>query len=160
MPVLSGARFAVSPIADEADVALGNAPVMYQMPAQSRWERLFTCDPRVHWIGLQLCILDDRLKAVTDKLHMDPADNSTLASLGRVAGAGERTLSRLFQTELGMSFSQWRTILRIQHSLVHLLNGHTITRTSALCGWSNPTSFIEAFTRILGQTPGQYQHSQ
>ena len=100
---------------------------------------------------------DDRLRAVTDLLHANPGDGSTLTELGRVVGASERTLSRLFQTELAMSFHQWRTQLRIQHALVHLLNGTPVTEVALLCGWSNPTSFIEAFTAVLGQTPGRYQ---
>ncbi len=94
---------------------------------------------------------------VTNRLHADPADRSTLSELGRAAGASERTLSRLFHAELTMSFHQWRTQLRIQHALVYLMNGHPVTEVAGLCGWSNPTSFIEAFTAALGQTPGRYQ---
>jgi AraC-like DNA-binding protein len=100
---------------------------------------------------------DDRLRTVTDLLHADPARAATLAELGRAAGASERTLSRLFHTELGMSFHRWRTILRIHHALVHLTNGRSVTETAAECGWSNPSSFIEAFTEVVGQTPGRYQ---
>jgi AraC-like DNA-binding protein len=100
---------------------------------------------------------DDRLRAVTDRLHIDPSDNATLTELGRAVGASERTLSRLFHAELGMSFHRWRTILRIHHGLIHLTNGRSVTETATACGWSNPTSFIEAFTEIVGQTPGRYQ---
>ena len=100
---------------------------------------------------------DDRLRAVTDLLHADPANAANLAELGHAVGASERTLSRLFHSELGMSFHRWRTLLRIQHALVHLVDGQPVTDTAMLCGWSNPTSFIEAFTAILGQTPGRYQ---
>jgi AraC-like DNA-binding protein len=100
---------------------------------------------------------DDRLRAATDLLHADPAARSTLAELGRAVGASERTLSRLFQTELGMSFHQWRTLLRIQHALIHLVQDRPVTDTAIALGWANPTSFIEAFTAIVGQTPGRYQ---
>jgi AraC-like DNA-binding protein len=100
---------------------------------------------------------DDRLRAVTNILHANPADPATLAELGRTVGASERALSRLFHSELGMGFQQWRTLLRIQHALIHLVNGQTVTGTATLCGWANPTSFIEAFTAVLGQTPGRYQ---
>jgi AraC-like DNA-binding protein len=100
---------------------------------------------------------DDRLRAVTDRLHTDPGDNATLAQLGRSVGASERTLSRLFHTQLGMSFHRWRTILRIHHGLIHLTSGRSVTATATTCGWSNPTSFIEAFTEVVGQTPGRYQ---
>ncbi|WP_411123452.1 AraC family transcriptional regulator [Streptomyces sp. x-19] len=101
--------------------------------------------------------VDDRLRAVTDLLHADPATPSTLAELGRTVGASERTLSRLFQTELGMGFPRWRSLLRIQHALVRLVEGDAVIDTATRLGWANPTSFIEAFTAIVGQTPGRYQ---
>jgi AraC-like DNA-binding protein len=100
---------------------------------------------------------DDRLRAVTELLHADPADTSTLAELGQVVGASERNLSRLFHTELKMSFRQWRIQLRIHHALVLLAAGRSITDTSLACGWSNPSTFIEVFSKVLGQTPGRYQ---
>ncbi|MFT3889013.1 MAG: helix-turn-helix transcriptional regulator [Arachnia sp.] len=100
---------------------------------------------------------DDRLHAVTAILHADPAEPATLAHLGRRVGASERTLSRLFHRELGMSFHQWRTVLRIHHALLHLGEGMSVIDTATTCGWANPTSFIEAFSAIVGQTPGRYQ---
>ncbi|MET9261685.1 helix-turn-helix transcriptional regulator [Amycolatopsis sp. NPDC004079] len=100
---------------------------------------------------------DDRLRAVTDLLHANPATSLTLAEFGRTVGAGERTLSRLFQTELGMSFHQWRSLLRVQHALIRLAEGDAVIDTAARLGWANPTSFIEAFTAVVGQTPGRYQ---
>ncbi|MER8162932.1 helix-turn-helix transcriptional regulator [Streptomyces sp. NPDC094472] len=100
---------------------------------------------------------DDRLRAATALLHEDPARPATLAELGRSVGASERTLSRLFHTELSMSFHRWRTTLRIHHALAHLTDGMSVTETAVACGWSNPSSFIDAFTEIVGQTPGRYQ---
>ncbi len=101
--------------------------------------------------------VDDRLRAVTDVLHEDPAQTTTLAELGREVGASERTLSRLFHTELGMSFHRWRSVLRVHHALVLLTSGRSVIDTATECGWSNPSSLIEAFTAIVGQTPGRYQ---
>lgn len=100
---------------------------------------------------------DDRLKALTGLLHDDPGRTATLTELGRAVGASERSLSRLFHDELGMSFHRWRTILRIHNSLAHLSNGRSVTDTAVQCGWSNPSSFIDAFAEIIGQTPGRYQ---
>ncbi|MFF3484249.1 AraC family transcriptional regulator [Streptomyces sp. NPDC002701] len=100
---------------------------------------------------------DDRLRAATDLLRADPARPATLAELGRAAGASERTLSRLFHAELSMSFHRWRTTLRIHHALAHLTDGMTVTETALACGWSNPSTFIDAFTEVIGQTPGRYQ---
>ena len=100
---------------------------------------------------------DDRQRAVARILHETPGDNATLAELGRTVGAGARTLSRLFHDELGMTFYEWRTQLRVHHALVLLAEGHDTTRTAAACGWANPSSFIAAFTDIIGTTPGRYR---
>lgn len=101
--------------------------------------------------------LDDRLRAVARMLRADPANTSTLAELGQVVGASERTLSGLFQSELKMSFRQWRIQLRIHHALVLLAAGRSITETALACGWSNPSTFIDIFFKVFGQTPGRYQ---
>ncbi|MCM3810964.1 helix-turn-helix transcriptional regulator [Streptomyces sp. DR7-3] len=100
---------------------------------------------------------DPRLKAVTDLLHADPAISATLAELGRRTGSSERTLSRLFGSELSMSFHQWRTLLRIQRALLGLGEGTSVTETAMRLGWANPGSFINAFTDLVGQTPGRYR---
>ncbi|MGH8964142.1 MAG: AraC family transcriptional regulator [Actinomycetes bacterium] len=99
---------------------------------------------------------DDRLQAVARMLRETPADSATLAELGRSVGASARTLSRLFRQELGMTFYEWRTQLRVYHALVLLADGHDTTRTAAACGWANPSSFIAAFTHVVGTTPGRY----
>ena len=102
---------------------------------------------------------DDRLQAIARMLHEKPADNTSLAELGRTIGASTRTLSRLFRDELGMTFYEWRTQLRIYHALVLLADGHDTTHTAHACGWANPSSFIAAFTNIIGTTPGRYVSS-
>ena len=100
---------------------------------------------------------DDRLRAISRMLHEQPADNTSLAELGRAAGASARTVSRLFRNELGMTFYEWRTQLRIYHALVLLADGHDTTHVAHACGWANPSSFIAAFTSIIGTTPGRYR---
>jgi AraC-like DNA-binding protein len=102
---------------------------------------------------------DDRLQAIAQMLYTQPADNTSLAELGQSIGASARTLSRLFHNELGMTFYQWRTQLRIYHALVLLAEGHDTTYVAHACGWANPSSFIAAFTGTIGTTPGRYRTS-
>ncbi|MDQ7810341.1 helix-turn-helix transcriptional regulator [Amycolatopsis sp. A133] len=100
---------------------------------------------------------DERLRAVARRLAENPADNTPLAGLGPGAGAGARTLSRLFHDELGMTFHEWRTQLRIHHALVLLAEGHDTAYTAHACGWANPSHFIAAFTALVGTTPGRHR---
>jgi AraC-like DNA-binding protein len=90
-------------------------------------------------------------------LHEQPADNTSLAGLGQRTGASARTLSRLCHDELGLTFYQWRTQLRVYHALVLLADGHDTTYVAHACGWANPSSFIAAFTSIVGTTPGRHR---
>ncbi|WP_305785500.1 AraC family transcriptional regulator [Symbioplanes lichenis] len=150
--------FAVSPVLREVLLALTDRPET--RPGAHNRLRAVAVDELVEPAGFSLHLpepRDDRLRAVTDRLHADPGDNTTLAELGRAVGTSERTLSRLFHAELGLGFHRWRTVLRLHHGLIHLSAGRSVTDTAIACGWSNPTSFIEAFTQVVGQTPGRYQ---
>jgi transcriptional regulator GlxA family with amidase domain len=102
---------------------------------------------------------DDRLQAIARMLYENPTDNTPLAELGRTIGASARTLSRLFHNELGMTFYEWRTQLRIYHALVLLADGHDTTHIAHACGWANPSHFIAAFTTLIGTTPGRHRTS-
>jgi AraC-like DNA-binding protein len=100
---------------------------------------------------------DERLRDVTAILAEDPGSDRTLAELGRAVGAGERTLSRLFRTETGMTFPQWRAQLRLHHSLTLLAGGLSVTAAAITCGYSTPSAFTAAFHATFGTTPGTYR---
>ncbi|WP_084958898.1 AraC family transcriptional regulator [Thermoactinospora rubra] len=103
---------------------------------------------------------DPRLKSLCAILHADPADNRTLAALGEQVGASERTLSRLFKADLGMTFPQWRTQLRLHHALLLLADGVPVTVVAHTCGWSSASAFIDVFRRAFGHTPGVRQRRE
>jgi AraC-like DNA-binding protein len=95
------------------------------------------------------------LRAVCAILLADPAEDRSLAALGRLTGASDRTLSRLFRADLGMTFPQWRTQVRLSHALVLLAEGTPVTVVAHRCGWSSASAFIDAFRRAFGHTPGR-----
>jgi len=99
---------------------------------------------------------DPRLREVVALLEDDPADRRTLAQLGAVVGSSERTLSRLFRDEAGMTFARWRGQFRLHHALVLLAEGHQVTRIAGACGYASPSAFIGAFRASFGLTPGEY----
>ncbi|OPC84470.1 AraC family transcriptional regulator [Embleya scabrispora] len=100
---------------------------------------------------------DPRLVAVCALLRADPADQRTLAALGAAVGAGERTLTRLFAAETGMTFPQWRTQARLHHALVLLAEDVPVTTVAHRCGWSSASAFIDVFRRAFGHTPGAHR---
>ncbi|MEU8419534.1 helix-turn-helix transcriptional regulator [Micromonospora sp. NPDC048835] len=100
---------------------------------------------------------EPRLKALCAILYADPADNRTLAALGRQVGGSDRTLSRLFRSNLGMTFPQWRTQLRLHRALVMLAEDTPVTTVAHRCGWSSASAFIDVFRRAFGHTPGRHE---
>ncbi|MGN9795899.1 AraC family transcriptional regulator [Streptomyces sp. OZ13] len=96
------------------------------------------------------------LRELCDLLRADPADNRTLAALGRTVGASDRTLSRLFKSDLAMTFPQWRTQLRLHHALVLLAHNTPVTTVAHRCGWSSASAFIDVFRRTFGHPPGTH----
>jgi AraC-like DNA-binding protein len=161
----SPAVLAVSPLLREIIVALapgcpalsGDGPP-YTARQRANMERVALDQlRRVDQLPLRLpALADDRLRAIAAFLRADPADDRTLAQFGTVVGASERTLSRLFRQDAGMSFPQWRTQFRLQHALMLLADGTPVTTTAVACGWSNPSAFIETFRRAFGATPGKF----
>ena len=106
---------------------------------------------------LELPVLrDSRLQAIAAIFELDPTDRRTLPQLGSAVGAGERTLQRLFQAEIGQSFGRWRTQLRLQHGVVELGKGRSITSAASRSGYSETSAFIAAFRNAFGTTPGRY----
>lgn len=90
-------------------------------------------------------------------LQDDPSDQRTLEDLGREVGASARTLSRLFRSDLGMTFPQWRTQLRLHRALILLAENTPVNTVAHRCGWSSTSAFIDVFKRTFGQTPGSHE---
>ncbi|MEC3981369.1 AraC family transcriptional regulator [Amycolatopsis sp. H20-H5] len=99
---------------------------------------------------------DERARVVARVLLADPADPRGLAEFGRLAGAAERTLARLFLSECQVTFGVWRTQVRLRASLPLLAEGMPLTAVSRRVGYSSPSAFVAAFRRAVGIPPGAY----
>ncbi|MFJ9565467.1 AraC family transcriptional regulator [Streptomyces fuscichromogenes] len=100
---------------------------------------------------------DPRLARACALVTADLSTPRTAVWLARHTGIGARTLARLFRTEFGMTYPQWRTLTRAFHAMIHLAEGATVTDTAHRCGWSTTSAFIDSFTDTIGQTPGTYR---
>ncbi|HEV3356653.1 MAG TPA: helix-turn-helix transcriptional regulator [Pseudonocardiaceae bacterium] len=99
---------------------------------------------------------DTRLRPITAALRADPTDERTLAGWGQLVGASARNLARLFVTETGMTFGQWRTQLRLQAALPLLADGMAVGRVAGRVGYATPSAFVAAFRRAVGVPPAAY----
>ncbi len=108
-------------------------------------------------IALQLPHLSDaRLVRIAEILMRDPRDDRTLAQLCKVTGAGKRSVERLFQQEIGMTFGKWRQQLRLMQGMRLLAEGAKVTHAALESGYSTPSAFTSMFRKALGITPSSY----
>lgn len=99
---------------------------------------------------------DPRLERIYRAFTINPADNRTLGDWGNKVGATSRTLTRLFRSETGMNFRQWRQQVRILEALRRLGSEEPVTNVALDMGYNSPSAFINMFKKALGKTPGQY----
>jgi len=115
----------------------------------------------IQMVPLQLPHLSDaRARRVAEILLANPGDPRTLAQLCKGTGASKRTIERLFQDEIGMTFGKWRQQLRLMHAVRLLAEGTKVTHAALEAGYRAPSAFIAMFNNVLGLTPARYFKAQ
>ena len=99
---------------------------------------------------------DPRLRTIYDALLDKPADRRTLDAWAREFGMSERTLSRHFVANTGVSFKTWRTQIRLIQALARLAHGASVTTTALDLGYASLSAFSAVFRKYLGTTPSEY----
>ncbi|WP_423195751.1 MULTISPECIES: AraC family transcriptional regulator [unclassified Cupriavidus] len=99
---------------------------------------------------------DRRLKALCDALMDDPGSAASLSDWAVRTGASERTLARLFHTELRTSFGSWRQQVRLAHAIDLMGRGKPLAHVAAETGYANAGAFSTMFRRALGQAPRDF----
>ncbi|HEX3650186.1 MAG TPA: helix-turn-helix transcriptional regulator [Pseudonocardiaceae bacterium] len=85
-------------------------------------------------------------------------DHVTIGDVTRAVGVSERTLRRLFQTHVGMS---WRTYLlraRVLRAMAMLAGqDRSVLDVSTAVGFDDVGAFARSFARHCGETPSAYR---
>lgn len=100
---------------------------------------------------------DKRLLVIFKQLQQQPDAEQTLAAWARVAGASERTLSRLIAKEFKLSFALWRQHIRLVLSLAALDSNKSIQQIALEFGYQSDSSYIYAFKQMFSMTPRRYR---
>ncbi|PNS09946.1 hypothetical protein COO59_20040 [Mixta theicola] len=89
-------------------------------------------------------------------MKRNPGTDLSLGELARTSNSSERTLARLFVSETGMSFRNWRQQLRLVIAIDLLSRGEKITTVAFELGYSSASSFTTFFTRVIGVSPRKF----
>ncbi len=99
---------------------------------------------------------DKRLKKILDHLINDIASKHTIDYYANLLFISPRTLSRLFNKELGMSFGNWKMRLKLIEAVKQLGENKSVKEIAFNLGYENVSSFITIFKKHFGKTPSNY----
>nr|WP_252724488.1 helix-turn-helix transcriptional regulator [Vibrio hepatarius] len=98
------------------------------------------------------------LVRILAEVEENPLDNTSLAQWAEKVHTTERTLARHCQSELGMSFTEWRLRVRYLYSMELLRSGHSVKEVALTLGYNQASPFIAMFKKYALQTPEQYKN--
>lgn len=146
----------VSPLLRELVLALIEEPVIYDERGRAGAVAFLILAEIAKAERLSLVIpmpRDPRLLRLCNALLENPASRLTLDNWVDTAGASSRTLARLFEAELGMSFSAWRQRVRFHNAMEAIVGGEPISRVAERNGYRSSSAFSAAFRKAMGQAP-------
>ena len=99
---------------------------------------------------------DKRLLALCEAVLDQPTRWSTLEDWARDAGASTRTVARLFRSELGTTFLQWRQQVLLAKALSMAARKVPMSVISAELGYASPSAFSAMVRRSVGAPPSRF----
>lgn len=149
----------VSPLLKELIRVFADLPVEYdQHGAEGRLADVLL-DQLTHApdMGLMLPLpADKRLQKIVAQLQKYPDATDTLSQWAQRLHVSEKTLSRLFIQQTGLTFRLWRQRLRLLSALPLLEQKQAVTEVALACGYESTSAFITAFREHFGSTPGEF----
>ncbi|OBF93539.1 AraC family transcriptional regulator [Mycobacterium sp. 852014-52450_SCH5900713] len=97
------------------------------------------------------------LRAVIDAVAADPAANHSVKSLASRASLSTRQLTRLFQSELGMTPARYVELVRIDFARAALESGRSVSETAGIAGFGSNETLRRVFVNHLGISPKTYR---
>ena len=96
---------------------------------------------------------DARAVRVARALLDRPEVEGTLDDWAQKSGASRRTLARLFRSETGFSFNEWRARLRAIDGIARLSAGDPVGTVASAVGYASPSAFSAMVRRNFGEPP-------
>lgn len=102
---------------------------------------------------------DKRLRHLCEAVLADPTRHDTLAAWAQDTGASPRTVARLFRSELGSTFTQWRQQVILAKAVSLAAGRMPMGQIAAELGYS-ASAFSAMVRKSVGQPPGRFLGQQ
>jgi AraC-like DNA-binding protein len=99
---------------------------------------------------------DKRLRQLCETMLDHPTRWTTLEEWSALIAASPRTVARLFRSELGASFGQWRQQVLLAHALAMAAQRKPMAHIAAELGYASASAFSAMVRRSVGQPPRRF----
>ena len=99
---------------------------------------------------------DKRLRALCEAVLDDPVRHATLEGWAADTGASPRTVARLFRSELGTSFAQWRQQVLLARAVTLAARTMPMAGIAAELGYASASAFSAMVRRSVGAPPSRF----
>ena len=99
---------------------------------------------------------DQRLRRMTGALCAEPQLQARLADWAQRIGMSERSMTRLFLAETGLTVNQWRRQLHVLTALRQLSDGQRIQTVADALGYESAPAFVTMFRKAVGTSPRRF----
>ena len=96
-----------------------------------------------------------RLRALCANFMESPRLDRPLPELAQNVGASVSTISRLFQTEMGCSFAEWRKQVLLAQAFTLASKGQSVSQIAFELGYGSLSAFSFMVTQRMGTAPSK-----
>ncbi|VXB06825.1 helix-turn-helix domain-containing protein [Pseudoclavibacter sp. 8L] len=100
---------------------------------------------------------DERLEPLVRRVLSDPADDRGVEAWAWQLSLSVRTIARIFAAEVGMTFSHWRTMVRMAAAARMLADDLPVGTVAGRVGYATTSAFSAAFRRAMGSKPSDWR---
>jgi AraC-like DNA-binding protein/quercetin dioxygenase-like cupin family protein len=149
----------VSPLLRHLLIAAIDLPALYDERARDG----LLMDLLLHEVGRAVALpffsplpVDERLAALCIAFLHDPDVRISPLDWAQRLHQSERTFSRFFCVQTGMTFAQWRQQACLLSAMAQLATGRSVTTVALQLGYDSPGAFSTMFRKKLGRPPSQF----
>ena len=99
---------------------------------------------------------DKRLRSLCEAVLDEPGRHATLEGWAHACGASPRTVARLFRSELGTSFVQWRQQVLLARAVTLAARKLPMASIAAELGYASASAFSAMVRRSVGAPPSRF----
>lgn len=134
------------------------------MPAEERLRAQQVCIDMLEPVESNIISVpipnDPRIRELVDGVLKNPADDRSLEQWACRLNLSSRTIARTFSAEVAMSFAHWRRLVRMRYAHGLLSEGLSVSTVGRRAGYGTTSSFVAAFRKVVGRTPGEMQFGE